>query len=341
MIEKGIRGGVSTIMTRYGKASNKYMGDEFNPKNDSTYLQYLDANNLYGWALSKPLPTTKATNDFEKDFFKLMNNSVFGKTMENIRNRVDIRLVNNETKAVKLSSKPNYKHCTIFDENLVAVHMKKTKIRFDKPVYLGMCILDLSKTLMYDFHYNYIKPNYILDAYGSSGAKLLFTDTDKQLFDTSNFPADHPSGIKSGVNKKVVGMFKDECGGKIMHELVGLRAKLYSYRMYEGNEPLARLKEEKRCKGVKQSVVKKEISFDDYKTCLFSRKEQIRKMNVIRSHGYEILTEEVKKKVLSANDDKQVIQEDGMHTLAYGHWRLGLSDSHARLTVKNLGSEFR
>ncbi|WAR28171.1 hypothetical protein MAR_013875 [Mya arenaria] len=168
-----------------------------------------------------------------------------------------------------------------------AVHMKKTKIRFDKPVYLGMCILDLSKTLMYNFHYNYIKPNYILDAYGSSGAKLLFTDTDslayeiktvdfyadinenvEQMFDTSNFPADHPSGIKSGVNKKVVGMFKDECGRKIMHEFVGLRAKLYSYRMYEGNEPLARPKEEKRCKGVKQSVVKKEINFDDYKACL-------------------------------------------------------------------------
>ncbi|WAQ93545.1 hypothetical protein MAR_006016 [Mya arenaria] len=131
--------------------------------------------------------------------------------------------------------------------DLVAVHMKKTKIRFDKPVYLGMCSLDLSKTLMYEFHYYYIKPNYILDAYGTSGAKLLFTDTDslayeiktedfyadinenvEQMFDTSNFPADHPSGIKSGVNKKVVGMFKDECGGKIMHEFVGLRAKLYS-----------------------------------------------------------------------------------------------------------------
>ncbi|XP_052806313.1 uncharacterized protein LOC128235536 [Mya arenaria] len=329
------------------------MGNEFDPNKDSTYLQYLDANNLYGWAMSKPLSTSglewmseseledckqepcilevdleypedlhdlhndyplapervnvnkveklipylnnktiyvvyyenlnlyesmglkitkihrgikfiestwlkkyidlntslraKANNDFEKDFFKLMNNSVFGKTMENIRNRVDIRLVNNETKAVKLSAKPNYKHCTIFDEDLVAVHMKKTKIRFDKPVYLGMCSLDLSKTLMYEFHYYYIKPNYILDAYGTSGAKLLFTDTDslayeiktedfyadinenvEQMFDTSNFPADHPSGIKSGVNKKVVGMFKDECGGKIMHEFVGLRAKLYS-----------------------------------------------------------------------------------------------------------------
>ena len=97
-----------------------------------------------------------AENEFEKDFFKLMNNSVFGKTMENMRNRVDIKLVNNEKQAEKLSAKPNFNHCNIFSEDLVAIHMKKTKLIFNKPVYLGMCILDLSKTLMYDFHYNYI-----------------------------------------------------------------------------------------------------------------------------------------------------------------------------------------
>ena len=136
--------------------------------------------------------------------------------------------------------------------------MKKTKLVINKPVYLGMCILDLSKTLMYDFHYNYIKKKY------GSKAKLLFTDTDslayeietedfykdisgdvRTNFDTSDISKDHPSGIESGVNKKVIGMFKDECGGKIMHEFVGLRAKLYSYKMlYEGHEA-------KKCKGVK------------------------------------------------------------------------------------------
>ncbi|WAQ93546.1 hypothetical protein MAR_006017, partial [Mya arenaria] len=97
--------------------------------------------------------------------------------------------------------------------------------------------------------------------------------------------------------------------------------------MYEGNE-------EKRCKGVKQSVVKKEISFDDYKTCLFSRKEQLRKMNVIRSHGHEIFTEEVNEIALSANDDKRVIHEDWVHTLVYGHWRLRLKDALARLPYR-------
>ena len=103
---------------------------------------------------------TTSKNDFEKDFFKLMNNSVFGKTMENIRNRVDIRLVNEEKQAEKLASKPTYEGKTIFGESLAAVHMKRVKIKFDKPIYVEFCILDLSKTLMYDFHNNYIVKKY-------------------------------------------------------------------------------------------------------------------------------------------------------------------------------------
>ena len=206
---------------------------------------------------------TKAKNDFEKDFFKLMNNSVFGKTMENIRNRVDIKLVNNKKQAEKLSAKPNFNHCNIFNEDLVAIHMKKTKLAFNKPVYLGMCILDLSKTLMYDFHYNYIKQKY------GDKAKLLFTDTDslmyeiqtedfykdinadvKHRFDTSDYPPNHPSGMPSGFNKKVLGMFKDDVGGKVIDEFVGLRAKLYSYKMLEGEES-------KKCKRVKNRWLKR------------------------------------------------------------------------------------
>ena len=432
MVEKGIRGGVSMISTRYGKANNPYMKD-YDPDQPTKFISYLDANNLYGWAMSKPLPIdcfrfmnneemknwesmpcilevdleypehlhdlhndyplapervtvnkveklipnlndkknyvihhetlklylslglkltkihrgitfdecewlkpyidlntnlrAKATNDFEKDFFKLMNNSVFGKTMENIRNRVDIRLVTRESQAKKLTCKPNYQHHTIFSKNLAAVHMKKVKLYFNKPVYLGMSILDLSKTLMYDFHYNYIKPKY------GDSAKLLFTDTDSLAyeiqtedfyrdissdvelrFDTSNYPKDHPSGILTGVNKKVIGMFKDEASGKQIAEFVGLRAKLYSYRVEESYE-------EKKCKGVKKAVIKKTITFNDYKNCLFDNKPAMRKMNVIRSHLHTMYTETVNKIALSPFDDKRIIQKDNIHTLAYGHYK--------------------
>ena len=302
-IEKGLRGGISYIANRYGKANNKYMKD-YNDKEPTKYIMYLDANNLYGWAMSQYLPTggfrwmtqkqidktnlakyredskkglilevdleypeelhdshndyplaaekikvdksmlskysrtiadkynistglvskliptlgkkekyvlhyrnlqlyidlglklTKvhrvleydqspwlkqyidfntekrknAANAFEKDFFKLMNNSVFGKTMENIRKRVDVRLVTDEKKLTKLVSKPTYISSKLFNENLVAVHKIKETLTLNRPAYIGMCILDLSKTLMYDFHYNYIK-----DKYGDK-AKLLFTD---------------------------------------------------------------------------------------------------------------------------------------------------------------------
>ena len=119
---------------------------------------------------------TKAKNNFEKYFFKLMNNSVFGKTMENIRNRVDLRLVNNRKAAEKIATKPNFKHLTIFDENLVAIHMKRTKLVFDKPVYCRVSILNISKTLMYDFHYGYMRKKY------GDKAELLFTDTDSLMY---------------------------------------------------------------------------------------------------------------------------------------------------------------
>ena len=271
---------------------------------------------------------TKANNNFEKDFFKLMNNSVFGKTMENIRNRVDIKLVNDRDKAKTLVAKPNFKHLNIFCEDLVAIHMKKTSLTFYKPVYLGMCILDLSKTIMYEFHYKYIKPKY------EDKAKLLFTDTDslmyemktedfykdisgdvKDRFDTSDYPPNHPSSIPTGCNKKVLGVFKDEVAGKIIKEFVGLRAKLYSYKMFEG-------KESKKCKEVKKVVVKKSITHGDYKNWLFTGKEQLRKMNVIRSHKHDVYTEEVNKVALSSDDDKRYILDDGINTLALGHHRI-------------------
>ena len=119
-----------------------------------------------------------AKNPVEKDFFKLMDNSVFGKTMENLRKRVDVRLVTNQKKLLKLASKPTYVSSKIFNENPVAVHKIKEALTLNRPAYVGMCILNHSKTLMYDFHYNCIKKKC------GDTAKLLFTDTDSLTYET-------------------------------------------------------------------------------------------------------------------------------------------------------------
>ena len=128
----------------------------------------------------------QSDNNFEIDFYTLMNNSVFGKTLENITNRIDIRLISSDKVSKKLAAKQNFDRCTIFDKNLIAVNMKKTELYFNKPVYLGVSILDLSKSLMYDFHYNYIKTKY------GDNAKLLFTDTDSFAYEirTNDFYKD-------------------------------------------------------------------------------------------------------------------------------------------------------
>jgi len=233
---------------------------------------------------------------------------------------VNIPLVNNQKSQKKCSD-----HCTVFDENLVAVHMKKTELVFNKPVYLGMSILDLSKTLMYDFHYKYIKKKFGLKA------NLLYTDTDSLCYeietedffkdisadvqeksDTSNFSLNHPSGIPTGINKKVPGKFKDEAGSEITTEFVGLRAKLYAIKKLDGEE-------EKKCKGVKRNVIRNKTSFNYYKDVLFSGKEVLRAMNVIRSRQHSLSTEQVNKISLSANDDKRIIQPNKIQTCAHGY----------------------
>ena len=191
----------------------------------------------------------EAKNDFEKDFFKLMNNAVFGKTIENIRKRQNVELVDNRKKALKFSTKPNFDRVTIFDEHLIAVHMKKTEVYFNKPIFVGQAILDISKTHMFDFHYNFMK-----DKYGDK-AELLMTDTDslvyhiqtddfykdinedvKEWFDTSSYPKNHLSGIKRGVNKKENGKIKDEAGGLTIVEFVALCAKLYALNIRQNKE---------------------------------------------------------------------------------------------------------
>ena len=349
MVEEGLRGGICYSIHRYAKANNKYMKN-YNNNEESSYIQYLDVNNLYGWAMSKKLPTNgfkwldsdkinediiknydenndkgyilevdvkylkrlhglhsdltflsermkvnkckklvcnlfnkkkyvahinslkqalnhglrlkkihrvikfnqeawlkpyidmntelrkAAKNEFEKDLFKWMNNSVFGKTMENIRKHRDIKLVTTDKKRSKLVSEPNYHTINLISKNLSIIEMKKTKVNMNKPIYLGLSILEISKTLMYEFWYDYMKPKY------NDNVKLCYMDTASFIIniktndfyediasdvenrlDTSNYEVKRP--LPTGKNKKIIGLMKDELGRNIITEFVTLRLK--------------------------------------------------------------------------------------------------------------------
>ncbi|MEW8491110.1 MAG: DNA polymerase, partial [Candidatus Thiodiazotropha endolucinida] len=371
-IEKGMRGGISMVSKRHAKANNPLING-YNPEKPSSHILYLDANNLYGWAMSQPVPTgafrweedceqlaktiadhpaddpegfifevdleypeelhkahnafplapermivqgewmseyqrnllgvgvapteveklvpnlrnkaryvlhyrilqlylslgmrltkihralcfrqspwmepyvrmntelrKRAASDFEKDLYKLMNNSVFGKTMENLRKRVDVKLVRSHEgdKLRRLIASPAFARANIFDDDLAAIQVHKSRLVLNRPVYVGMSILDISKHLMYDFYYNKLKAQY------GESCQLLYTDTDsllleiqtedvykdmaqnQTLYDTSDYPQDHP--LYSSANKKVLGKLKDDCAGRAIAEYVGLRPKMYS-----------------------------------------------------------------------------------------------------------------
>ena len=268
---------------------------------------------------------TNAKNAFEKDFFKLMNNSVFGKTMENIRKRVDVRLVTDEKKLMKMTSKPTYVSSKIFNENLVAVHKIKETLTLNRPAYVGMCILDLSKTLMYDFHCNYIKKKY------GDKAKLLFTDTDsltyeieaedvyqdfwydRNKFDNSDYPEGSPYFDKT--NKKVIGKFKDEAAGVPICEFVGLRSKMYSYM--KDNQ-----KGGKTAKGIKKNIIKKNITHKNYKNVLYNHEQMHHTMKTIRSNNHQLGSYELNKVSLSCFDDKRYIHDNGVTSYTYGHYKI-------------------
>ncbi|XP_071640863.1 uncharacterized protein [Temnothorax longispinosus] len=338
----------------YALANNKYM-QSYEPSKPSSYLMYFDVNNLYGWAMSQPLPyadfkwvddvtdfnimdvaldssigyilevdleypqhlhdahtdlpfcptrdkppgkqqdkllatlhdkkrypldqttplRTLAKNDFEKNLYKLMNNAVFGKTMENVRNHVDVRLVTHwegRYGAEAMIAKPNFHSRSVFSENLVAIEMRKLEVKFDKPIYVGMYILDISKTCLYEFHHEYMLPLY------RDKCKVTYTDTDSLIyhiecddvydimkrhinkFDTSDYAIDNAYGIPL-VNKKIPGLMKDENNDAIMTEFVELRAKMYALQV-DGK------KDTKKAKGVKSNVVARSITFDDYTRCL-------------------------------------------------------------------------
>ena len=437
MVEEGIRGGICHSIHRYAKANTKYMKNYNNNNEKSSYIQYLDANNLYGWAMPKKLPvngfkwidnneinedfiknydenndkcyllevdvkyskrlhdlhsdlpflpermeinkckklvcnlynkkkyvahinTLKqalnhglklkkihrviefnqkawlkpyidmntelrklAKNDFEKDLFKLMNNSVFGKTMENIGKHRDIKLVTTDKKRRKLVSESNYHTINLISEDLSIIEMKKTKVKMNKPIYLGLSILEISKILMYEFWYDYMKPKYNVDV------KLCYMDTDSFVmhiktngfckdisddvdnrFDTSNYEVKRPLPI--GKNKNVVGLMKDELGGEIIMEFIALRPKTYSYLTDNG-------KIDKKAKGTKKCVIKKMIRFDDYKKCLLNDKVISKSPERFISNKHDVYTEDVNKIVLSNDDDKRIVSPDKISSYPYGY----------------------
>ncbi|XP_068709676.1 uncharacterized protein [Montipora foliosa] len=424
-IETGMRGGTSYIANRYGEANNKYM-KTYDEKAPSKYIMYLDANNLYGWAMSQYLPTggfrwmtekqidnidlgkykedskkglilevdlaypkelhdlhndyplapekvkvnkdmlsnycqeiadkfnvstglvhkliptlsnkekyalhyrnlqlytdlglkitkvhrvlefnqspwlkeyidfntqkrTNAKNAFEKDFFKLMNNSVFGKTMENIRKRVDVRLVTDENKLLKMAAKPTYVSSKIFNENLVAVHKIKETLTLNRPAYVD------TDSLTYEIETS--------DVYQD-----FWNDKDK--FDNSDYPQD--SQYFNTTNKKVIGKFKDEAAGIPITEFVGLRSKMYSYM--KDND-----KGGKTAKGIKKNIIKNNITHKNYKNVLFNNEQMHQTMKTIRSNLHQLGSYELNKVSLSCFDDKRYIHNNGVASYAYGHYKI-------------------
>ena len=265
----------------------------------------------------------EAKSDFEKDLFKLMNNSVFGKTMENIRKHKDIKLVTTEKKRSKLVSEPNYHTINLISEDLSIIEMKKTKVKMNKPIYLGLSILEISKILMYKFWYDYMKPKY------GNDIKLCHMDTDSFImniktndfyediannvenrFDTSNYEVNRP--LPMGRNKKIIGLTKDELGGKIITEFVSLRPKTYSYLTDDG-------KEDKKAKGTKKWIIKKMIKFNDYKKCLLNDEVIFKSQQRLISKKHDVYTENINKIALSNDDDKRIASSDKITSYPYGY----------------------
>ena len=263
---------------------------------------------------------TNAKNDFEKDFFKLMNNSVFGKTMENARKYRDIKLVTDNESRNKLVFEPNYHTTTQFSENLLAIEMKKTNIIMNKPIYLGQAILDIGKTLMYEFWYNYLKPKY------KDKVKLCYMDTDSFIiliftedfykdiandvdkwFDTSKYDKNDNKPVPIGTSsKKVLGMFEDELEGEIMTEFCAPRAKTYAYKMDNDTE-------KKKAKGTKKCVTERHLRFNDFKDSIFNDIKILRIQQRFKSDLQTIYTVNSNKTAMSSKDDKRLQTQQNYH----------------------------
>ena len=257
------------------------------------------------------------------DFEKLMDNAVFGKTMENIRKHRDIKLVATDKKRNKLVSESNYHTMNYISEDLSIIEMNKMKVKMNKPIYLGLSILDISKILMYEFWYDYMKPKY------GNRVKLCYMDTDSfvmniktndfyedipndvdKRFDISNYECNRP--LPTGKNKKVIGLMKDELEGKIITEFVTLRPKTYSYLTDDG-------KGDKKANGIKKCVIRRMIKFNDYKNCLLKDKVLLKSQQRFISKRHDVYTEDINKIALSNDDDKRIVSSDKIASYPYGY----------------------
>ena len=267
----------------------------------------------------------RATSDFESDLAKLQANATFGKTMEQVRHRVNIRLIADPKKLTKAVSKPSFRQSEIVNDDLVMVRGTRLKVKLNKPIAVGFAILELSKLTMYKFYYDHLKPKY------EDRCSLLFTDTDslcceiqtKDIFDdmkqdlteydTSNFAKEHP--LYSKTNHRVLGKMKSETGSEAPSEFVGLRAKMYSLQ--------CKSKSTKKVKGVQKHYVRTKLRHESYLRVLDNSIPYTTcKFRVFRSTNHVINTVEVKKICICAFDDKRYLLDDGIRTLAYGHHRI-------------------
>ena len=285
----------------------------------STWLRpYIETNTQH---------RTAATSDLDKDFFKLMNNAVYGKTMENVRKHVDVKLISDKNKCRKWIADPRFKSRKIYNENLALFNLDIKLMKFRKPIYVGATVLDLSKLYMFEFHYDVMKPFY------NDKISLLYTDTDSfiysiqtpnlyediknssmhEYFDTSAYPQPNRFGIPSR-NKKVLGKLKDECNGDIIVEFAGLRSKMYAMRTESSVT--------KKAKGVGKNTVENKLTFHDYIDCLYSQSTILSIEQRIQSVDHVITTNKVRKVALDPHDDKRCILSCGIHTLPWGHYRL-------------------
>jgi hypothetical protein len=267
-----------------------------------------------------------ASCKFDEDQAKLMNNSYFGKTCENVRSYKEVKIVTDKETIEKLGKNERTAGWRIYNQNLAAVMLERKEVKLNKPRYVGTAILGLSKVVMYNFHYKYMMREY-------PRTKLLFTDTDSfcyhietnkdiykeikdnEWFDFSNYPPEHPNFNES--KKLIPGFFKDEFGGNFLLEVCGLRAKMYSILPLEGDKKAT-------AKGINKNTKDDVLTHQNYKDSLFNMQQMTHKMVRIAQEKHKLYTVEIEKKSLSPFNDKKYITREGDNfvSYSYGHYKI-------------------